>query len=252
MPVSSPSAISGRISSVDAPNAYAAVANTHKEPMVHNAIARESGSLSMRSLSGRCWKEKLLPAPPRPVGVISLEAMSGDSIPTQTMLRWLIARSRLRSGHHHHQAELLASWLQPTRKWAVLFGVQFERRLTATGSKGQLPRHDHLKLLRRQSNLRRAKPPIIPGLFAVAHLSAHMHIDFVRVRRRMFTFGCVLKPCRALLGRVAGPVRSNRCQDLIGTAVTVTPWGVIHDQSAYAPKCRGTWHRRLCAFTDHV
>jgi hypothetical protein len=138
MPVSSPSAISGRISSVDAPNAYATVANTHKEPMVHNAIARESGSLSMRSLSGRCWKEKLLPAPPRPVGVISLEAMSGDSIPTQTMLRWLIARSRLRSGHHHHQAELLASWLQPTRKWAVLFGVQFERRLTATGSKGSV------------------------------------------------------------------------------------------------------------------
>jgi Flp pilus assembly protein TadD len=36
------------------------------------------------------------------------------------MLRWLIARSRLRSGHHHHQSELLASWLQPTRKRAAV------------------------------------------------------------------------------------------------------------------------------------
>ena len=83
MPVSSPSAISGRISSVDAPNAYATVANTHKEPRVHNAIARESGSLSMRALSGRCWKEKLLPAPPRPVGVNSLEAQERSERPSR-------------------------------------------------------------------------------------------------------------------------------------------------------------------------
>ncbi len=92
-PVSSPNANSGRINTLDAPDRYATVPNAQHEPTVHKAIARESGSLSMQALSGRCWKEKLLPTPPRPVGVISLTAMSGDSIPIKQMLRRFIARS---------------------------------------------------------------------------------------------------------------------------------------------------------------
>ena len=54
MPVITPNMNSGKIHSVDAPNVYATIANTQQEPTIHNAIAKESGSLAMYALSGRC------------------------------------------------------------------------------------------------------------------------------------------------------------------------------------------------------
>ncbi len=47
IPVNIPSTASGGIHSCDTPNTCAAIANAQQEPAIHNAIARESGSLSM-------------------------------------------------------------------------------------------------------------------------------------------------------------------------------------------------------------
>jgi hypothetical protein len=46
-PVSMPNATSGRIHSGDTPNMYASNATTQQEATTQNAIAKESGSLSM-------------------------------------------------------------------------------------------------------------------------------------------------------------------------------------------------------------
>ena len=52
-PVTKPSMNSGNIHSVDAPNASAATASTQQEQVIHSAIDKDSGSLSISALSGR-------------------------------------------------------------------------------------------------------------------------------------------------------------------------------------------------------
>ncbi len=81
IPVSMPSATSGRIHSRDAPITYASTANTQHEPTTHKAIAKESGSLSTRTPFGRSSTE-ITPTERRaPVGVISGWALEGESRP---------------------------------------------------------------------------------------------------------------------------------------------------------------------------
>jgi hypothetical protein len=75
IPASMPSTTSGKINSREAPIAYAITANAQHEPTTHNAIAKDSGSLSMRSPLGRCS------APSRPVGVVSTSALEGEPYP---------------------------------------------------------------------------------------------------------------------------------------------------------------------------
>jgi hypothetical protein len=44
---------SGSSHSLDAPNTYPTITNAQQEPTIHNAIDRDSGSLSICALSGR-------------------------------------------------------------------------------------------------------------------------------------------------------------------------------------------------------